>query len=184
MTLKQDRDEQFRTFAARVRGEAETCGYSTTCTCARIVDFTDTIARDVLLSGIADTDIRREMLGLPGILDKPVNEMISLVESKEMARNALPSSAPNSAAGISSFKHNKKAPERGGEVRVEFKSTSQCIECYRLNRSRRRSNQNDNEKPWEMGVIFTQVSSIRPTLLSGFSARDSGVDLASWTIRL
>ena len=186
MSLKQDRDERFRTFAARVRGKAETCGYSTTCTCARIVDFTDTIARDVLLSGIADTDIRREMLGLPGILDKPVNEIISLVESKEMARNALPSSAPSSAAGISSFKHNKKAPERistpqknhtiqcpdckkpfvpfsEGRSGWNSKPHRQCIECYRLNRSRRRPNRNDNEKPGEMGAIFAQVSSIRPT---------------------
>lgn len=77
MSLKQDRDEQFRAFAAMVRGKAETCGYTTqcACTCTNIVDFTDSIARDVLLSGIADTDIRREMLGTQGILDKPVNNI-------------------------------------------------------------------------------------------------------------
>ena len=31
--MSQDRDEPFRSFAARVRGKAETCTYSTTCTC-------------------------------------------------------------------------------------------------------------------------------------------------------
>ena len=35
MSMKQDRDGQFRSFAARVR-KAETCDYSTKCTCARV----------------------------------------------------------------------------------------------------------------------------------------------------
>ena len=41
--MSQDRDEPFRSFAARVRGKAETCTYSTTCTCSATVDFTDII---------------------------------------------------------------------------------------------------------------------------------------------
>ena len=45
-------------------------------------------------------DIRREILGADKILERTVNDVITIVEGKEMARNALPSSA----AGISSFK--------------------------------------------------------------------------------
>jgi len=70
MCMKQDRDEQFRSFAARVRGKAETCGYTTKYTCTLDVDFTDCIIRDVLISGINDSDIRREILGTTGILKK------------------------------------------------------------------------------------------------------------------
>ena len=55
--------ELFRAFAARVRGKAETCAYITKCTCLREVDFTDSIIRDVLIAGIADLDIHREVLG-------------------------------------------------------------------------------------------------------------------------
>ncbi len=91
--MQQERDESFRAFAARVRGKAKTCAYITTCTCLRKVDFIDSIIRDVLMGGIADLDIRREVLGTSVILERAVNDVISLVESKEMVRNALPSSA-------------------------------------------------------------------------------------------
>ena len=98
--MQQERDESFRAFAARVRGKAKTCAYITTCTCLRKVDFIDSIIRDVLMGGIADLDIRREVLGTCA-----VNDVISLVESKDMARNALPSSASD----ISSFKLGRPA---------------------------------------------------------------------------
>ena len=90
--MSQDRDEPFRSFAARVRGKAETCTYSTTCTCSATVDFTDIIIRDVLIAGIADLDIRREILGTDLTLNRSVEDVVSLVEGKEMARNALPNS--------------------------------------------------------------------------------------------
>ena len=91
--MPQDRVESFRAFAARVRGKAETCAYITKCTCLREVDFTDSIIRDVLIAGIADLAIRREVLGTNAILESAVDDVTSLVKSKEMARNALPSSA-------------------------------------------------------------------------------------------
>ena len=43
MNMTQQRDEQFRIFASRVRGKAETCNYKTKCTCNNTVDFTDFI---------------------------------------------------------------------------------------------------------------------------------------------
>ena len=84
---------KFRAIAARVRGKAETCAYITKCTCFREVAFTDSIIRDVLIACIADLDIRREVLGTSAILERAVNDVISLiVESKDMAKNALSSS--------------------------------------------------------------------------------------------
>ena len=96
--LRQERDESFRSFTARVFGKANTCAYSVQCACPvpTAVDFTEIIVRDVLIAGIADMDI----LGTDKILERTVNEVVIIVEGKEMARNALPSSAP----GISSFK--------------------------------------------------------------------------------
>ena len=61
--MLQERDESFRAFAARVCDKAETCAYIIKCTYLREVDFTDLIIRDVLIAGIADLDIRREVLG-------------------------------------------------------------------------------------------------------------------------
>ena len=65
--MKQDPEEPFRTFAARVQGKAETCEFKTkfngSCTgCdtpyAGHVYYTDEMVRDVLLNSIADIDIR------------------------------------------------------------------------------------------------------------------------------
>jgi len=103
LEMKQLRDEAFRKFASRVRGKAETCEYKVRfeCLCKTTsdVDFTDHILRDVLLAGIYDADIRREMYGIDGILQQPVNTVIAMVEKKEMTRDAH-SSVSTSAISI------------------------------------------------------------------------------------
>ena len=82
--MQQERDKSFRAFAARVRSNADTCDYITKCTCLRDVDFTDSIIRDVMTAGIADLDIRHEVLGTSALLGRAVNDVISLVKSKEI----------------------------------------------------------------------------------------------------
>ena len=122
--MQQERDESFRAFASRVRGKAETCVYITKCTCHREVDFTDSIIRDVLIAGMADLDIRCEVLGTSAILERAVNDVISLGEGKEMARNALPSSA----SGISSFKRGR--PVSAAQPSPSDRSqTALCPDC-------------------------------------------------------
>ena len=96
LQLRQERDETFRAFTARVRGKAETCAFAAVCECGKSVDYTNHAIRDVLLNCIYDMDIRREVLGTKAILKTPVNDVVSLVESKEIARNALPSSPSSS----------------------------------------------------------------------------------------
>ena len=107
--MKQLRDEPFRKFASRVRGKAEICEYTidVTCSCTRInnVNFTDHIMRDVLLAGIYDADIRREMFGIDQLLQKSINEVIAMVEKKEMARDAH---CAVSTSAISSMKQLQK----------------------------------------------------------------------------
>ena len=170
LQLSQARDEPFRAFAARVRGKAETCAFAAACTCGNNVDYTSHVIRDVLLNGIADPDIRRDILGITDIITKPVNDVIALVENKEMARNALPS--PTMSA-VSSFqrKQNRVPPtltiphptpsqtDRTKQVpcpdcKQPFNIFSEgargwnskphqvCIDCYRARRRRRRPQRN------------------------------------------
>ena len=101
LQLQQERDETFRSFAARVRGKAEPCGFKAKCKCGEDVDYTDYVIKDVLISGISDLDIRRDVLGTIDIIESGVKEVIALIEGKEMARNALPT--PGLSA-ISTFK--------------------------------------------------------------------------------
>lgn len=106
-SMHQDSDEKFRHFAARVRGKAETCGFSlrVACPCGQvnIISYTDETIRDVLLSGIADLDIRREALGIESDKLSTVNEVIAFVEGREIARAALPLTHN---AALSTFKRN------------------------------------------------------------------------------
>eukprot|EP00794_Sanderia_malayensis_P000858 gene858-150_t len=84
LQMHQERDESFRAYSARVRGKAETCFYEAKCECGKVVDYTDHIIRDVLLNGIYNTNIRREALGSLDILNKPISDVIALVEQKEL----------------------------------------------------------------------------------------------------
>ena len=108
MIMWQDRDEQFRSFAARVRGKADTCSFSATCSCGLNVDYTDHMIRDTLLSAILDDEVRRDVVGIDS--SKPINDIIALVESKEMARNAV--STPDIST-LSGFK--RQSPCRRSE---------------------------------------------------------------------
>ena len=176
LEMKQLRDEPFRKFASRVRGKAEICEYTidVTCSCTRInnVNFTDHIMRDVLLAGIYDADIRREMFGIDQLLQKSINEVIAMVEKKEMARDAH---CAVSTSAISSMKqlqkkkvHNAAADKqsqnsndaekgkqvpcpkckksyflyREGKFGWNSKPFNMCRECFRTQRRTKPSEQN------------------------------------------
>jgi len=64
------------------------------------VNFTDHIMRDVLLAGIYDADIRREMYGIDRILEHPINDVIAAVEKKEMAREAHSAASASSRSSM------------------------------------------------------------------------------------
>ena len=131
LQMRQERDESFRAYAARVRGKAETCEFVTTCQCGANVNYTDHQIRDTLLNGINDHDIRRDILGHPNILQMPVNDVIAVVENKEMARNALPSS---NLAAVSSFVRQRQSYSNQNATRpasIERKKTTNCPDCKR-----------------------------------------------------
>ena len=132
LQLRQERDEPFRAFTARVRGKAETCAFSTKYECGKNVDYTDHVIRDVLLNGISDPDIRREVLGTQNVLQTPVNDVIALVENKRMAGNALPSST---RSAVSSFKRQQEAPKEPPSAtpsRADQAKQAACPHCKNL----------------------------------------------------
>jgi hypothetical protein len=46
-------------------------------------DYTEEVIKDIMLAGISDIDIRREVLGTQEIHKKRVSDITSLVESRE-----------------------------------------------------------------------------------------------------
>lgn len=157
MQLQQSPDEQFRTFAARVRGKAETCGFATkaTCVCQQVftVNYTHEMVRDVLLAGISDLDIRREALSMNDIQQRSINDIISFVEGREMARNATPG---HTISALSSFKrHQHPMPQtqpppnsKGPIVTLDRNKTIPCPRCgSAFQPFKQRNNGSWNKKP-------------------------------------
>jgi len=169
LQLRQERDEAIRAFAARVRGKAATCAFAAQCECGKSVNYTDNAIRDVLLNGLADTDIRREILGTKDILTKPINDIVALIEGKEMARNAMPSST---LSAVSTFQNQRNtarvtAPplaDRNKETvcpdcKTTFKIFTEgargwntqphqvCINCYRSRRRRKHQKCSPQDTP-------------------------------------
>ena len=95
--MQQDSGEPIRSFHAKVKGRAITCAYSVKCTCnpASDVDYTEWVIKDVLLNGLADGDIKRDILGLNELDTLTVEDLVARIESKETARNALQLNIPS-----------------------------------------------------------------------------------------
>ena len=150
MKLEQKDGEHFRTFAARVKGKAQTCGYETEahCSCGKVfvVSYTKEAIRDVLLAGIGDLDIRREALSAEGVLKKPVNDIVAFVERREMSRKEAASGG--TLAAMSTFKRHK-AP--AGDILTSSdprKEARNCPKCKKSYRPYRRGKNGWNKKPY------------------------------------
>ena len=156
------RGEQFRAFAARVRGKAGTCSFSTDCSCGLTVDYTDHMTRDTLLNGIVDEDIRRDFWGQHSIfgdfriLTSPISTVIALVESNEIARNAVPST---DIASVSTFKRSTRATAQGSFLAPAYNlpptftnhsTQSHCPRCNQLLSLHKEGPTGWNTKPYFM----------------------------------
>lgn len=156
--MRQNREESFRSFFARVRGKADICSYTTesSCQCGRTnnVDFTETIVRDIVVAGIYDEDIRRRIMGMKDLCRKSANDIVSLVETEEMARDSVSQSISSSASAKATVQtvprmptdeQNKRLPcphckkpfnqFKKGRYGWNKKPHSMCNECYRAQRS-------------------------------------------------
>jgi len=109
LSIRQCDGESIRTFFARIKGKAATCAYNVDCSapaCHQSVDFTDVIVKDVLISGLAEDEIKREVLGWAGLDASTMEETVSFLEAKEMAREAL--NRQSSTNAISSYRQSKR----------------------------------------------------------------------------
>ena len=81
-----------------------------------------------MVTGLADGDIRKEVLGWGNLDEKDVNETIGFIEGKEMARDAM--SKPAVTASIFSYKSLKKTTQKpSGKITCSIcnKSTDKFV---------------------------------------------------------
>ena len=103
---------------------------------------------------------------MKNILDTPINDIVALVEDKEVARDALP--LPVGNVSSSSYRRNQPNQSEAPQVDVPVpcpgchkpflrfsegrngrnkKPHKLCIECYRIKRSQDKTNSNRPTKP-------------------------------------
>ena len=91
--MTQDHGQFFREFYANVRASANTCEYTVKCPhpcCAEKenIDYTPNIVKEILIAGINDNEIHKDVLSHPGLDTKSDKDIVQLVEEKEIAKNA------------------------------------------------------------------------------------------------
>ena len=112
--MSQEHGQVFREFYANVRALASTCEYSIKCTHACCnqkapIDYTSNVVTEVLINGIADLDIYKEVLTHPDLDTKDDKGIVKLVEEKEIARKAC-STNRGDVAALTAYRRAKKDP--------------------------------------------------------------------------
>ena len=88
--MRQDAGEEIRIFGARIRGQANLRKFTIPCSvpgCAQEVNYMDQILRDVLILGIADQDIRLNVLQDKN-QDMSLEEAFQFIEAKEAGKRS------------------------------------------------------------------------------------------------
>ena len=102
--MYQHSGESIRTFHSRVKGKALTCRFKVECSHVHDpvgpvqVDYTEKMIRHVLLNGLHDADIQREVFSLSDLDNLSNNDIIARVEAKETAREATSAQSARTTA--------------------------------------------------------------------------------------
>ena len=87
-SLVQDRDEPIRSYLARLKGVAAVCKLTLQCSCdpQTTVSFAHREILHCLVKGLADEDIRRQVLGVVEQMD--LDKTVQFIEAKESGKKA------------------------------------------------------------------------------------------------
>ena len=150
---RQSEGESVRKFVARVTAIARNADLVVPCPntdCVNharpYVSFTDIVVKHVVINGLHDVDIRREVLGVTDLDDKTLAETIGLIEAKETAMRSMSgraSGGEGAGAAMSSYKRLKKI--QTSDKRLQL--TGKCETCDSVfkNRQLRQSKNKDDE---------------------------------------
>ena len=133
--MTQDRDEPARQFAARIKGQASVCQFNVTCECGSTISYSDQMIRDTLIIGLADDDIRLEVLGQAD-QEKSLDETIRYIEAKESGKRSAgrihPASTPAAVDASSTYRQNERRRLTGQNRPPDKKQHDQiCGYCGR-----------------------------------------------------
>ncbi len=167
-SMRQDRDEGTRNFAARLRGQANVCKFTIRCSCdpGMDVNFGDQMIRDVLIRGLYDPDIQQEILGNED-QDLSLESTIKFIEAKEAGRRSQASLTTEGAHASSQYKK-----QNSGATSVD--RTAKCKKCQE--QFTRPLDQGGRVRPHKMcKSCFKQRSPVTPRNNTDAVSEESGI---------
>ena len=141
--MMQDRDEPVRAYAARIRGQAGVCQYTTECgSCKQQVDYSDEMVRDTIIRGLEDNDIRLDILSDTNQA-MTVEQTITLVEAKESGKRSASrllggDSISTAAAAQSSYRRSKQPQRNRPPPQNNATAETPCGYCGKTGHSQSR----------------------------------------------
>ena len=112
LQMRQDRDEPIRNYAARLKGQANSCKYTIKNKCSicdheSYINYSEEMVRHVLASGLADNEIQIDLLGNAD-QEMPLDQIINFIEAKEVGKKSASclSETHKNSAVRSTYKHN------------------------------------------------------------------------------
>ena len=89
MSVAQEHSETCRSYLERIRGLANVCKLSVTCTaadCGEQVSYTDTFVKYALIKGLVDNEVREELLSQSPELN--LDPSLAFIEAKEQGKGS------------------------------------------------------------------------------------------------
>ena len=113
MSATQEHGESCRSYLARIRGLANVCKLSVTCTaadCSEQVSYTDTFVKYALIKGLVDNEVREELLSQSPELN--LAQSLAFIEAKEQGKRSHKALEGNVASNevhrVTAYQQNKK----------------------------------------------------------------------------
>ena len=113
MSAAQEHGESCRSYLARIRGLANVCKLSVTCTaadCSEQVSYTDTFVKYALIKGLVDNEVREELLSQSPELN--LDQSLAFIEAKEQGKRSHKALEGNVASNevnrVTAYQQNKK----------------------------------------------------------------------------
>ena len=130
MSAAQEHGETCRAYLARIRGLANVCKLSVTCTsasCGKQVSYTDTFVKYALIKGLVDNEVREELLSQSPELN--LDQSLAFIEAKEQGKRSHAALEGNVASSevhrVTAYQQDKRGELQGGHE-AEQKPCKYC----------------------------------------------------------
>ena len=94
------------------------------------MDYTANVIKDVIVLGIVDPDIQKDVLAWEELDEKDDKAVVAFVETKELAQNAWMSSQSSAAtAGLSSYRRETAQQSNDASFKAKLAMKGRCFVC-------------------------------------------------------